>query len=304
MFSYRAYGLGIHSEFPLPEFLPVVEAGTEVTIRLEYGEPPAYMLAEDSYVELHPREAILGFKRAGVFRIRDGCEITVSTAPGADLSLVRLYLLGKVFATLLYQRGLLVLHASAVEINGQAVCFLGTSYFGKSSVAASLHRVGCGIVADDVTAVDLSGDRPLAIPAFPQLKLDPRVAQLLGYDMDSLVGLHPLEPRRGLRVADDGFDTTPLPIGLMYLLGPDAPSARPFHAQHVLIELVGNSFPARLNRSGGASHLRQCAQLAKLAPALRLGREASRAPSLSLRQRICEDLCRWQSRGDAGGLRP
>jgi hypothetical protein len=284
MFSYRAYGLDILSDFPMPEFHPLANGRGDVAIRLEPCEPPLHM-ADDSYVEVQPGEAFLKYQRAGVFRIRNGREIAISPAPGADLALVRLYLVGKVFATLLYQRGLLVLHASAIDVDGQAVCFIGNCHFGKSSLAASLHRGGCRVVADDVTAVDLSAKRPFAIPAFPQLKVDPAVAGLLGYDTESLVELHPLEPRRGLRLTS-GFDPAPLPVGLIYLLEPNSVAEQPLGPQDLLIELIRNSFPARLNTSGGAPHLLQCAQLARLAPAMRLGRDDARSPSSELADRI------------------
>jgi len=288
MFSYRAYGLDILSDFAVPEFVPNREGRSDVAIRLQPCEPP-FPLPDDSYVEVRPGEAFLKYQRAGLFHIRDGREINVSPAPGADLALVRLYLVGKVLATLLYQRGLLVLHASAVEVDGQAVCFIGNCHFGKSSLAASLHRSGCGVVADDVSAVDLSGGGSFAIPAFPQLKVDPAVAGLLGYDTDALVELHPLESRRGLRLTAS-FDSRPLPIGLIYLLEPNSIAPQSLSPQELLIELVRNSFPARLNTSGGAPHLRQCVQLAKLVPALRLGRDDARAPSAQLSGRIRQDL--------------
>ena len=288
MFSYRAYGLDILSDFPVPEFLPNGESRGDVAIRLQSCEPP-FTIPDDSYVEVRPGDAFLKYQRAGLFHIRDGREITISPAPGADLALVRLYLVGKVLATLLYQRGLLVLHASAVEVDGQAVCFIGNCHFGKSSLAASLHRSGCGVVADDVTAVDLRASRPFAIPAFPQLKVDPAVAGMLGYDSQTLVELHPLESRRGLRLTGS-FDASPLPIGLIYLLDPNPVQAQSLGPQELLIELVRNSFPARLNTSGGAPHLRQCGQLARLVPALRLGRDDARAPSAELSRRIRQDL--------------
>ena len=296
MFSYRAYGLDVLSDFPMPEFVSIADGRGDVAIRLGPCEPPLQM-ADDSYVEVQPGEAFLKYQRAGVFRIRNGREITIAPATGADLALVRLYLVGKVFATLLYQRGLLVLHASAIEVDGQAVCFIGNCHFGKSSLAASLYRSACGVVADDVAAIDLRTSSALAIPAFPQLKVDPAVARLLGYETDSLVELHPIEPRRGLRLTN-GFDSSPLPIGLIYLLEPNSIAAQPLGSQDLLIELIRNSFPARLNTSGGATHLRQCAQLARLVPALRLARDDARAPASELSRRIRRDLadCRLSQR--------
>src|SRR5882724_4639290 len=67
----------------------------------------------------------LSCAEVGTFLVRDGVEILVDAVPGVPDGIVRLYLLGPVFAALLRQRGLLVLHASAVAIGGEAVGFLG-----------------------------------------------------------------------------------------------------------------------------------------------------------------------------------
>jgi hypothetical protein len=288
MLSYFAYGLGIHSNFPLPEFVPS-DAPAEVVVRLDSGIPPPELLERDAHVELNANEATLAFRYAGVFRIHRAREIHVMPAPGADLALIRLYLVGKVMATLLYMRGFLVLHASAVEVGGQAVAFVGSSGFGKSSLAASLHACGHRVVADDVVVMDLDSPMPMAIPAFPQLKVDPEVASSLGHDKGSLILLHPLESKRGLRVTKL-FASRPLPLALIYLLGLDDAHSGSLQPQEVLIELVRHSFPARLLQSGGAPHLRQCARLARLVPALRLVRRPSRIPPLELADLVRRDL--------------
>jgi hypothetical protein len=291
MLSYFAYGLGIHSDFPLPEFVPAnVEA--DVIVRFDSAKPPVEMLERDAHVELQPTEATLAFRQAGVFRIREGREILIFPAQEADQSLIRLYLVGKVMATLLYQRGLLVLHASAVELDGWAVVFVGHSGSGKSSLAASLHACGHKVIADDVVAVDLGPSVPSAIPGFPQVKLDCEFALSLGHDTGSLILLHPLESKRGLRVVDR-FAATPRPLGLIYLLGSETEigtQSTALQPQDVLIEFVRHSFPARLLCSGGALHLHQCASLAKRVPVRRFTRTAARIPPAELARRIQSDL--------------
>jgi hypothetical protein len=288
MYSYRAYGLGVHCNFPLPEFIPA-DVPSDVNVRVDSREAPPEMLEEERHIELRDDQAVLAFKHAGVFRVSAGREVIISAAPGADLSVIRLYLVGKVFATLLYQRGLLVLHASSVEVDGRTVAFMGTSYFGKSSIAASMVKCGHRLVADDVTAVDMGDGRPLAIPGYPQVKLDPEVGRLLGYDTRSLVPLHPLESRRGLRLMND-FAETPAELGLIYLLTRESGRSKTIGPQDALIELVRHTFPARLLKSGGAPHLRQCVTLAKQVPILRLGRDESRKPPKDLSCRVRDDL--------------
>ena len=58
----------------------------------------------------------------------------------------------------LHDRTGLVLHASAVESDGQAVLFLGRSGAGKSTAAALAAQAGASLLADDVIFVELAED--------------------------------------------------------------------------------------------------------------------------------------------------
>jgi len=69
------------------------------------------------------------------------------------------------FAALL--RGLESLHASAVALSGEAIAVLGDSGAGKTSVALALCRLGANFLADDVVALERSGETLLAHPGAP-----------------------------------------------------------------------------------------------------------------------------------------
>lgn len=72
-------------------------------------------------------------------------------------------------AVLLYQRGHLVLHASAVLFNSSAVAFMGETNTGKSSLTALFNSDGCGVLSDDVTA--LSQDKKRSVLGFTRFTL-------------------------------------------------------------------------------------------------------------------------------------
>lgn len=61
-------------------------------------------------------------------------------------------------------QGLELFHASAVELDGQAVAFIASSGSGKSSVATHLVAQAATLVTDDVLALEPVGDEILAHP--------------------------------------------------------------------------------------------------------------------------------------------
>lgn len=297
MFSYFAYGLGIQSAVPLPEFV-AAEAGCDVTVHIESNNytpndyVPLEAVDQPWYLKLTLEEAVLFCKDAGVFLVHGGHKVVVVPAPGACERTIRLYLVGTVMAILLYQRGLLVLHASVVDIDGGAVAFLGQSGAGKSSTAAAVHMRGHSFIADDVAAVSLGTDPATVFPGFPQMKLSPEVAVALGHDFESLLLLHPLQTKRGYRTTQQ-FPQAPLPIRRIYVLAEDAGlSIEPLKPQEAVIELVRHSRPTTLFHSGGATHFLQCANLAKELTIYRLKRPRSLSLLPDLAQLVEEHVAR------------
>lgn len=192
MFTYIAYGLGIHSAVELPELVPG-PAPPDVVVRVgAIPDSSRGQAANGSVLRATPDEVCLHWEEAGTILVRQGREITLDPRPGTDSDVLRLYLLGPALALLLHQRGLLVLHASAVALDGGAAAFLGYAGRGKSTTAATLHARGYPVLADDVVAVDLSTpEAPGALPGFPQLKLWPDAVTALGGSPEGLPRVHP-----------------------------------------------------------------------------------------------------------------
>src|SRR3954447_15177733 len=150
-FLYVAYGLGIRATMPLPELVEG-EAKTEVSIRFGCVYPMLPEIAEKDWCRysLSSSEDYLFWQGIGAFLVRGGCEIVVDPYPGVDERVLRLLVLGPVLAVLLHQRGRLLLHASAVAVDNEAVLFLGSAGWGKSTMAATLHARGHSLVTDDI----------------------------------------------------------------------------------------------------------------------------------------------------------
>jgi len=235
-------------------------------------------------------EANLACPGVGRFLVRAGREIVVEPSAKATEEALRAFLLGPVLAVALHQRGRLVLHASAVALDGGAVAFLGGSGWGKSTLAGALYRRGHRLIADDVLAVSDAADGPCAWPGIPQLKLWPDTAAALG---DAVEPLPRLEPRRDKRVraARERFAAGPLPLRRIYVLARGSRHAiAPLHPQQALVEILRHSYAARLLRAGGAAtHFAQCARVAGVVPLARLEARQSLPELPALAQFIEED---------------
>jgi hypothetical protein len=295
---YTAYGLGISSVLPLPELMPGASPADVAIRRGTVDRSPAEAASPRPCFRATAEEAGLHWAQVGTLLIRRGEEIVVEPIPDVDKHLFRLYILGPALALLLHQRGFLVLHASAVAVEGGAVAFLGGSGWGKSTMAAALHKRGHAIVTDDVLAVDAgSGGSPIVLPGFPRLKLWPDAAASLGDVPEMLPRLHPSWEKRSRRDSR-GFPQKPLPLERVYVLAEGThPEIEAIQPQEAFVELVRHSFVARLLQATGAAttHFYQCAELVRAVPIRRL--RAPRALS------ALPDLARLIEEDVAGGQR-
>jgi hypothetical protein len=185
-FDYRVFGLRVRSEIELPElFRATGAAAPDVTI--EQGSIPIVTQGEDDGLNQVAGALVLVIPKVGRYRIENGDRITVESEPGVPARNVRLFLLGSAIGVLLHQRGLLPLHANAVDIGGRAIAFMGPSGAGKSTLAAWFHDAGFKVIADDVCVIsfDLEG-RPYTAPGLPRLRLWAEALQLMGRDLQGL----------------------------------------------------------------------------------------------------------------------
>lgn len=120
----------------------------------------------------------------GVVRylVEGGNRVRIETAAGADVGAVQRFFRMSPLAALVYQRGLLPLHACAVAVEGGAVVVAGDSGAGKTALLVKLMQRGFSMLADDLTVISLDTEgRPVVPPLWPEAALWPGTAELLGF---------------------------------------------------------------------------------------------------------------------------
>jgi hypothetical protein len=112
---------------------------------------------------------------------RDGTvqRVTFYRAPTAPIGLIAILIAGSVVAYLLSANGRLVLHASAVEVDGAALAFVGQSGQGKTTMATLLCAAGYPLVADDLLPVEPHGTQVMCVPVGTELRVREKVEVLL-----------------------------------------------------------------------------------------------------------------------------
>ena len=277
MYRYTAYGLNVTSDLRLPELTEARPAcDAQVTIRREHVDlPPGRGNPDATLLWATPTDVCLRYSDAGVFRIRDGGHIDVDPVEGADDRAVRLLLLGPALAVLLHQRGLLVLHASAVAFVAGVAAFVADKGEGKSTLAATLHARGHPLVADDLLAVQLDDPHVVRVRAgYPQLKLSPEVLTQLGEEPEALPRVHPDFDKRARKVENVAGEAAHPLVRIYVLEGADSEAIDSLSPQQRFVELVRHSYLAALLEPTGerSVHFKQVVALASRVDVLRLRR--------------------------------
>lgn len=286
MYHYTAYGLVLESELALAPLEPAPAGrGRDAVIRraLLKREREEILQAPEGFVRT--AEGVgLHWDEIGTFVVRGGREILVEPSPAALDGDLEIALLGPALAALLDQRGYLLLHASGVVLADSAVLFLGSSGWGKSSMASALQARGHPAVVDDLAAVSFVRGKPHVQRGVPQLKLWPDSVAALGQDPDALPRIGEGYQKRRAMPTDGFTSRASLPLARIYVLdgGPE-PTSEALSQPQALLHLTAHSYGIRwflsdANRERFADRSR----LARSVPCARL----ARPPGLELLPRL------------------
>jgi len=217
-------GWRIRSALPLPETAPWKGADRPVDIEINQGSIPPRLgerSSELSYIEAaSDGRLVVDATPVARFLVTPG-SILVDTRLEPEAPELRACLLGPVLAVICYLRGSLPLHASAVRIGGRVVAIAGKSGAGKSTLAVALSSRGHALITDDICACTGLPGQALVLPTYPGIKLSRESLDAFGIEPSGLVPIGPDFEKVQL-VRPDGFDPTPAPLEMVYLIE-DAP---------------------------------------------------------------------------------
>ncbi len=186
-FFYKAFGLAIRADIPLP----ALKEGREILV------PDLQIITQDNppeddechwskTLETSPdgTPSLVVWRRVsdGGFHLRfaEGIDFTISgdgsrvwshNLTGENKIDAHILLCGIVFGLVLHIRGIPSLHAGAVAVNGKAVIIAGHSGYGKSTITSALALRGYPALADDTVALRERNGQIFIPPAFPSMRL-------------------------------------------------------------------------------------------------------------------------------------
>jgi hypothetical protein len=136
-------------------------------------------------------------------------------------------------------RGDFPLHAAAVEVDGGAVIVAAPRTYGKTTMAAALHRAGHRVLSEDTACVRL-GSEPAVVPGPAMLRVRHDVAARLELPAVRRVGED--EDRVHYALSEPG-DCTPVPLRAVVLLDlHEAAVLEPVERHEALRDLWALSF--------------------------------------------------------------
>jgi hypothetical protein len=280
--DYFVHGLHLRSELALPELrrhgaahadAPIVDirigsTGDGLDGPRHIG--PTFQVGHDDY--------LLDIEEVAKYRVTKGNEIVIDPSPNGATRDVRVFLLSTVFGALCLQRGLLPLHASAVEVDGRCIAFAGRSRAGKSTLAAFFGKRGYRILCDYLCILNVDGSRPpLAWPGAPRIKLWRDAVMEMGHDPERLDRV-----RNGLEKyqvpVEDGAVDGALPLARIYALHeaslPVEPAIERLSGTACFDRVLNSTYRSHLVAPMGRAqaHFAQCAALARSVPVFAAGR--------------------------------
>ncbi len=290
VYRYTAYTLNLESDWALPALIPTDNPPDASIKQASPTDFPARVQQQPGWYLADPGIIFLNAPGLGLCEIAGGQHVFAAADPNIPPTSWSVFLISTALNLLLFQRDFLLLHASVIVIDGEAAGFLGASGCGKSTLAAAFEARGHAIIADDTLAIDLHNPRlPLALPAYPQMKLYPDALMMVGVAPEPLPRVSNTrlsgDEKRLFAIADH-FMLEPKPLRHLFVLDRgDFSSIERLNAGEAFRELLIHSLVGKTAAQFGVNllttpaqaqrHLEQCSTVVMRVPSYRLRRKWS-----------------------------
>lgn len=257
--TYQLYGLSLSSQWSLP--YPQSTAQGLASVELRHA--PATLFSRASAIVGPTNQAAWCHHRvlddgsvylrwSGLFEFlvaHDGTRVSIHRLRGVSREALHSYLLGPALSFALLRLGIEPLHATTVVVEGEAVSFLGSCGYGKSSLAAAFLKEGDPVLTDDLQVLSLTPEGPMAYPGPPRIKLFPEIGTAVLRTPVRGVRMGPLTSKLIVPLDQDQAWPEAVPLRAIYVLAPPATGAqrgkvtiRRLSARKALLELLRNTF--------------------------------------------------------------
>ena len=221
----------------------------------------------------------------------DARTVNCIPAPGTSEHTAQHLYLNQVLPLALSKQGKLVFHASAVDVGGAAVAFMGASGKGKSTLAASFATSGQRFLTDDGLMIQAAAAGYEVMPSHPSIRLwQDSEAALIAPDTPTAPALEFTSKSRFLAGDTIPFCDAPRPLRRICFLGDGSAADVRFTRigpAEALIELVKHSFLLDIEASDLlAAHFDELSRLASLPIVSRLDYPRRYAALAEVRQAI------------------
>jgi hypothetical protein len=289
---YRLADLVFDSSHPLPELAEA--AGTpEVTVRWRDAICTEGTRWFHAWPSPEGNDWVRFGRRAGSFVLEfpgrarfviaeDGAHVELAPVTPVAEDTLRQLLMHQVLPLVLSRRGRVVVHASAVSIDGGVVAFVGPTDAGKSTLAAACCRAGATHVTDDALVLVEADDGShwRAVPSYAGLRLWSASAQLLGWPSPAEAARQVPKLRFGPENCRIQFETARLPLKRVIVLAPargSVAASEPLRGHRAVLSVATHLF--RLDVEDASETVRLFDAVARIAPAVDVQRFESERPT-------------------------
>ena len=199
---YRIFDILLESNIPIPELPETDDGEASIFFQLSFDSPSDenqlkwyhhWRLPSGDIAISCARygdDYFLRFPEWADFQIsQNGVQIQCFAVRGVTDESIRHLLIDQVIPRVIAHQGRIVLHASAIEVKGGVITFLGESGWGKSTLATSFYEQGYPLLTDDCLLIKSEAGKIVGIPSYAGSRLWPDSMEAVVHDKSSV---HPV----------------------------------------------------------------------------------------------------------------